>query len=430
MDRKLKTGVVMRNSPIKFLISVLLLILSGCVCGKLEKEYPESFNLKITNGIDIQRKDASVFVDIPTIKEKHPDFNPGAFVVVEDKKELASQLVNSDTEGQKIIFVTDFSPKETKNLTIRYAKEGSKIREYPRRTQGELAIKTGGKWVGNKYEGGKFKDTNYLEVPSEHTVHSEYIRFEGPGWESDKVGYRLYLDLRNATDIFGKKIDNLVLQDVGLDDFDSYHEMSPWGMDILKVGDALGIGAVGIWENGKAQNVSKTEKLICEILADGPVYSLLRIKYPGWETSSGKYDLTSELSITAGSRLTKHDINVNKDIENLCTGIVKSDQVNIIKSEGKEGDWSFLATYGNQSIIGDKLGMAVLYRNEDEVMVAEDELNNVVVLKTRAGKLIYYFLAAWEQEPEGIKNEEEFIDYLEKLIKELDSPFSVEIQNH
>jgi hypothetical protein len=417
----------MRNSLVKFLIVALSIILAGCTGNELERAYPDSFTLNVTNGADIERKDASVFIDIRAIKEKHPDFTFGAFVITENDKELVNQIINFEAEGKKIIFVTDFSPKETKKLTVRYAKEGNKTVEYLRKTQAQLSVKTGGKWVGNKYEGGTFKDTNYLEVPPQHTVHSEFIRIEGPGWESDKVGYRLYLDERNAIDIFGKEVESMVLQDVGQDGFDSYHEMSPWGMDILKVGDALGIGAIGIWENEKARNVSETEKRICEILADGPVYSLLRIKYPGWKTISGKYDLTSELSITVGSRLTKHDIIINKDINNLCTGIVKSEGVNILKSEEKEDGWAYLATYGNQSIIGDKLGMAVLYKNVDKVKITEDKLNNVVVLKTKEGKLTYYFLAAWEQEPQGIKNEEEFITYLEKVIKELDSPLSVEL---
>ncbi len=417
----------MRNSLIKFFLPVLFIILSGCTCSELEREYPESFALEVTNEIDIERKEVSVFVNITMIKEKHPDFNPGAFVIIVDGKEQASQSINIDDKGEEIVFLVDFSPKETKKLTLRYAKEGNKKRGYPKRTQGELSIKSGGKWAGNKYEGGTFKDTNYLKVPVEHTDHSEFIRFEGPGWESDKVGYRLYLDWRNGTDIFGKKIADLVLQNVGQDGFESYHEMSPWGMDILKVGDALGIGAVGIWENGKVKRVSETDGLICEILADGPVYSLLQIKYLGWKTNSGKHQITSDLSITAGSRLTKHNIIFDKGIDNVCTGIVKSEQVNILKSEDKESRWCYLASYGNQSIIGDKLGMAVLYRNKDKIKITEDELNEVVILKTQDGKLTYYFLAAWEQELEGIKSEEEFINYLEKIIKELNSPLSIEI---
>jgi hypothetical protein len=417
----------MSNSQIQYFLSLFLIIVYGCTCGDLTREYPESFSIEATNRIDMERKESCVFLDIAVIREKHPDFNPGAFVVTEDKKELSSQMVDFYTDGKKIVFLADFAPKEIKKITVRYTKEGSKNREYNKRTQSILSIKCGGKWEGNKYAGGTFKDTNYLKTPPGHTDHSEFIRFEGPGWESDKVGYRLYLDWRNGIDIFGKKVNSMVLQEVGQDGFESYHEMSTWGMDILKVGDALGIGAAGMWKNGKVGRISKTDSLTCEILTDGVLYSQLSIKYLGWKTNKKKYNLTSNLSITAGSRLTKNDISLDKDIDNLCTGIVKSEGVNILQSEDKEGGWGYLASYGNQSIIGDKLGMAVLYRNEDKVIITEDKLNNVVVLKSRKGKLTYYFLAAWEQETEGIRNEEEFTRYLEKTIKELDSPISIEM---
>ena len=86
-----------------------------------------------------------------------------------------------------------------------------------------------------------------LRVPPEHTDHSWFIRYEGPGWESDLVGYRFYLDWRNATDIFGKKDHRYgACKDVGQDGFDSYHEPADWGMDVLKVGESLGIGALGL----------------------------------------------------------------------------------------------------------------------------------------------------------------------------------------
>jgi hypothetical protein len=417
----------MSNSLIKFFLNGLLIILAVCSCKDLTREYTEFFSLEVTNKIDVERKNASVFIDIEMIKEKHPNFNPEAFIVITDGKELTSQRVRIDKKDKEIVFLADFSPKETKNITVRYAKKGNKKKDYKKRTQSILSIKSGGKWVGNKYEGGTFKDTNYLKAPPEHTDHSEFIRFEGPGWESDKIGYRLYLDWRNGIDIFGKKVCNMVLQDVGQDGYESYHELSQWGTDILKVGDALGIGAVGAWRKGKVERLSETDGLICEILADGPIYSLLRIKYLGWKINSEKYNLTSGLSITAGSRLTKHEITVNEDIANLCTGIVKSEGVNILKSEDGETGWGYLASYGNQSIISDKLGMAILYKNENMVEITEDELNEVVILKPQNGNLTYYFLAAWEQEKEGIKSEDEFILYMEKIIGELDSPLSVEI---
>jgi len=121
------------------------------------------------------------------------------------------------------------------------------------KTQAYLGLKEGGEWKwvtkanGNQqyeYQGGVFKPVKSLKVDKKHTDHSFDIQFEGPGWESDKIGYRIYLDWRNAIDIFGKKTNALVLQNVGLDGFDSYHEMQEWGVDILKVGDALGIGTL------------------------------------------------------------------------------------------------------------------------------------------------------------------------------------------
>lgn len=73
------------------------------------------------------------------------------------------------------------------------------------------------------------------------------------------------------------------------------------------------------------------------------------------------------------------------------------------------------------------MGMAVLYKNKDKVKITEDKFNNVIVLKTEKGKLIYYFLAAWEQESEGIKTQEEFIKYIEEIIQKLNLPLSIEI---
>ena len=117
------------------------------------------------------------------------------------------------------------------------------------KTYAEVSVKEGGKWEGRKYIGGTFKNVQKLKLAPEHTDHSFDIRYEGPGWESNKIGYRLYLDWRNAIDIFGKKTEKIILPQVGQDGFDSYHEMSDWGADILKAGKGIGIGSVDRYLN-------------------------------------------------------------------------------------------------------------------------------------------------------------------------------------
>src|SRR6476660_7722157 len=86
-------------------------------------------------------------------------------------------------------------------------------------TLAEISVKEGGKWEGRKYIGGTFKNVEKLKLAKEHTDHSFDIRYEGPGWESSKIGYRLYLDWRNAIDIFGKKTESIILPQVGQDGF-------------------------------------------------------------------------------------------------------------------------------------------------------------------------------------------------------------------
>src|SRR5699024_10733179 len=111
----------------------------------------------------------------------------------------------NEKDQRGIAFVIDeLAANADITYTIRFNKEGEQTHNYKKRTQAELSIKKGGKFENREYIGGKFENVDSLRVPDEHTDHSWFIRYEGPGWESDKVGYRFYLDWRNATDVFGK----------------------------------------------------------------------------------------------------------------------------------------------------------------------------------------------------------------------------------
>ena len=94
------------------------------------------------------------------------------------------------------------------------------------------------------------QSVDYVATPPNYKPGDNLITYEGPGWESQMVGYRLYLDGRNAIDVFGKKTTDMILKQVGRGD--DYHQIQPWGMDILKVGASLGSGGFGVHENGEA----------------------------------------------------------------------------------------------------------------------------------------------------------------------------------
>ena len=170
-------------------------------------------------------------------------------------------------------------------------------------------------------------------------------------------------------------------------------------MDILKVGKSLGIGSIAMWIADSAQRVEKTDSVDCRIISNGAIQSSVKTNYYGW--NNNKYNLTSILTINAGSRLTKCDLTPDQNPDNMCTGIVRLDSTEVL-NPSNSGTWNYYGTYGKQSLNNDKLGMAVLFKNNELLRFSEDKHSHVIVLKPQNDKLTYYFLAAWEKEPEGI----------------------------
>ena len=375
--------------------------------------------VELTNPSSFERSDEPVFFRFQSLGLQ-PGDRPG---IRDGGSILPSQTIDTDGDGVKdgLITTIDLQPGERRQIEIIDNLTDS-VQQVRKRTQAEISIKQGGKWEGNKYIGGSFVNVDKVTPPPQNTDHSEYIRYEGPGIESDKIAYRIYLDWRNGFDIFGKKTHDMVLQNVGLDGYESYHEMSGWGMDILKVGDALGVGGFGYW-NGKAvERVSKVDGWEATVLENGDIYSSLKIVYRGWQVADKKIDLTAILSMTAGSRLVNVKLEANEPIPNFAIGLVKHENTELLQGNhnitGKA--WTYTASYGKQSLNGDNLGMALLFKREELNTQTEDSVNYVSVMKPAAGKkLEYYFLAAWESEPDGITNKQDFVNYLEQETERL-----------
>jgi hypothetical protein len=397
-----------------FFIPVILFlaILYGCAPKDVS-----GIKIEVTNNASVGIEDAVIRIDDPMVLKKVSSMRD-KFIIVRSDTVHPVQLFIEKDKLIELLFLCNIGPGETKEFTI---SESDQEMVFKQRTQAELSIKKGGEWKGRIYEGGKFENIRFLRVPDEHTDHSFYIRYEGPGWESDKIGYRFYLDWRNAIDIFGKKVDTLVLQDVGQEGFDSYHEIGPWGVDVLKVGESLGMGSIGYWLENKAERVAVTDSIHCEINYSGVLESKITTTYFGWKVGNYKTNLISKLSIQAGSRMTRHDLELSVGLDNLCTGIVKLPEAEYLVPESAVGEWTWMATYGKQTLQSDLLGMAILYKTKDLIRLTEDDDDHVIVLDPADNKLTYYFLAAWEQEPGGIKGKQEFIEYLNEQTKILNN---------
>ncbi|MBT1711047.1 DUF4861 family protein [Fulvivirgaceae bacterium PWU5] len=408
---------------------MLMLVLTAAVlhAQDLKKDFPQSFAIKVTNPGVLGRGQVLVLVSPAQLKQAAPKFNFKAFVVIDGAKEISSQYNHAGADAG-IAFVLDtLAPSASRTFTIRFHPTATIAHDYPKRTQAELSHKVDGAWQGREYMGGKFQPVTSLRVPPEHKDHSWFIRYEGPGWESDKVGYRFYLDQRNATDVFGKKTKNMVLQQVGLDGFESYHHLQPWGMDVMKVGKAVGLGSPAILANGQAVRIEKTDSVSCRISENGVVYSAIQTHYAGWQVEGKKYDVNADLSIHAGTRLSHLRLTFSQKPEQFCTGIVKDKAAPLVTKKGDDSHWGYMATFGKQSLNDDNLGLAVFFRPKDEAGFTADPYSHLVQLKPANTLVEYYFLAAWSGEPGGIQTEQQFYAYLNGVAAQLAEPIKVTI---
>ncbi|MDD2797257.1 MAG: DUF4861 family protein [Bacteroidales bacterium] len=297
---------------------------------------------------------------------------------------------------------------------------------YPKRTYAELSHKIGGHFEGKKYVGSfSWAKTNYIRVPDEYTDHSFYLKYEGPGWESDKTAYRFYLDWRNAMDLFAKKTPLMILPGVGIDGYDSYHKPSDWGMDVLKVGKALGVGSIAVWDGKIAIRVDKKDSTICYIKADGKIRSQVMTTYFGWNANGIKCNLKSLISIDAGSRATHVELLTDKDLPNIASGLNIEKDVEILTEEKPLGEWTYFATFGKQSLADDNMGLAIFYRKKQLKEITKDPLSHVIVLNQDHRFVEYYFMATWEQEWQSVKSKADFLNAIQEVENRLNNKIQI-----
>jgi hypothetical protein len=386
-------------------------------CGKESHmiQLKNSSNATVTDVIEYQNMDKELLVLLTS----------GEYAIYDRKDAVPFEIVKNSINGEMaLLLLTHMAPGTSKKLRVRY-NDGNSLPAFDKMTQAELWVKEGGEFIGSQYHGGNFVRIDSLPVPDGFTDHAYYIKYEGPGWESDKVGFRFYLDWRNAVDVFGKTVNRMVLNEVGQDGYDSYHEPADWGMDILKVGGTLGVGSIAYWTGERARRVDSTDRVVSRISKDGNLRSEIITNYYGWSPGTGKFDMSSFISIDAGSRMSKQKLSFDgPSPENICTGIAKDKNSRYFEVE-QDGNWACIATWGRQSLADDSLGLALFYDKSVLIEKPDDKLNHVVVLKPLQNLVEYYYAAAWEKELDGVKTWIDFRNYINWQLDRLNHPVEV-----
>jgi len=402
--------------------------------------------LAITNPTNENRPAENIVLSIAELKRIAPDFRAGDAIVTtsnaatleEDARvletiELPSQAddLNDDRKLDELVFQIDLAPKQTRIVTIAFGEAATIAR-----LRSEYAPRTHAKFT---------------------------MRFDGLGWESDVNAWRIYFDKRNAIDLFGKRRPGLYLELFGQPEY-IYHEESPFGRDIYKIGDALGIGSVGALVDGNVVKVSDVASRSWRIISTGPVRAVVELQYKGWKVAGRSIDLTSRMTIWAGERGFEHRVSAtNAEGLTFVTGLPRKPGLSALSSSEVGSGVSVLGNWGHQvlmtgatateSLPDQNLGLVLLLPHGADTANAQLASNADNVLATvplTNGTAHWYVSAAWDQEgtermqvtattagdrnnngtltlpPTAVTTREQFVAYVKSLAQRETEPLKID----
>ena len=251
-------------------------------------------------------------------------------------------------------------------------------------------------------------------------------QMEGPAWENDLVAFRNYYDRRNGIDIYGKRVHEMVLDNVGVKGT-NYHELAPWGMDILKVGNSLGAGAIAIGVGDSIYRIGPCEEGRFRLISQGPVRTVFELTYKNVPAGDRLYSVRQQISIYAGDDFYRNNVQVDglRGDEVLVTGIVNMHD--LVADKTDDGNMKILSTWGKQSMNEDVLGMAVIFPSSEFRRYWEAPITGSGIVSTHLISLglsadkptQYAFVAAWELQDAKLKDKGYFNDGLKEAAVKL-----------
>lgn len=392
-----------------------LSLFTFCVILLATNIYAQKKTLTLINPLNQARADELIIVKRADLSSIFKDKKGPVFIQITNAKGKAKQLqfddLNQDGVWDEAVFLHSFRSLEQAvfKVSVTNQEMGSTTlaRAYVRHKRKNTDDTFGLNINMDSIPAGQ-ANTNFSKVKLPPFLT------EGPAWENDKVGFRLYFDIRNGKDIWGKTTSAMMMDTVGLDPKVIYHHRAPWGMDVYKVGSSLSAGALAInikLKNGKDSLIrlggKNMGKVVYEKIADGPLRGKFRLHYPEWKFAEGYQPiaLTEEISIWGGQYFYQSDIKIDHAPKNasLVTGFANLFNIDAEQQEGTNS--KFYYAYGAQSENKDNLGLAIIAPKYEilqftKTTPTEKDIKDsyLVFLKIPGNKnlVTFRFYAAWQ----------------------------------
>lgn len=330
------------------LSSIILFLLISCKEEKVS-------TISLENTMNIERTDEAFIIRRDQLNPKDEELVP----IVSDTKGnyIVCQLDDLDKDGKwdELAFVYTLKANEKTDLKIEWIKK-SDYPAFPLRTNVRF---------GKMIEPGKVESLEHDWHGKENLARGEGYPYQmdGVAWENDKMGFRHYFDGRNCRDVFGKRVPDMVLDTVGIKPNgypgDTYHVLAEWGRDIMSAANSFGLGGLAISSQDSLIRMGVTIDEITDnidstsynLVVKGPVRSIFKLDFIGWEVRDAKVDVHETVTIWAGRYGYENLIETSTlpENSNLVTGIVRNFNDKELIEENFNNQYTAMITHDKQT---------------------------------------------------------------------------------
>ena len=423
----------LKISPKKFVR--ILALSTAFIIAENSAQAQKAATITLSNPTEINRVDELVILKRSLIEKK---LGKVAFLAASIQgQQLNVQHDDSDGDGKwdEAIFLYSFKPKQSVSLKLSgtNAVLANAVQRAHVRLKKKNADDTFGPSVLEEEMPVQNPPTNFSKQPL-----PMYLT-EGPGWENDKIAFRLYLDVRNNKDIYAKRIPRMVMDSVGTKTKPSYHDFNDWGMDVLHVVKSLGAGALALWVPKKdgtdtlirlgGMNVKKTRY---KQLSDGPVKASFQLTYD-WEVEGKPVQIIETTSIWGGQYFYESKVRLKGAPLNakLVTGI--ADFYENVFQTFSVANSEIAFSHGKQSENKDEMGMGIIVPKQGFSFAGTAPKANSDILTTYLvaqdidnGKpLGFRFYTGWEKTDSRFARLSYFKNFLKEEAIKKEKPIAV-----
>jgi hypothetical protein len=422
------------------------LFLFGCCITGLSV-FAQTGSKQKNNQIIVSNASAVVLKDKPVTlsRSKFPGLKEGLYPVISSPGgTVPSQLddTNGDNKWDELFFVANLPAKGKTVFTVKWVTAKP---AYVKRTSVRFGKRSG---ANIPVEPAVAETVYAKELPK--SLGFQRYQTDGPSWENDKVGFRHYLDGRNAKDVFGKLIPGMSPEKVGINAKgeveDNYHVMEKWGRDILAVGNSIGIGGVALLKGNTPLRlgvtvddaVNNVEKTTFHIVSEGPVRSILNFTYTNWKPEGHNYNVEETTSIWPGMYAYHNSVKMSglEQNEDLAIGLVNINaekQPEVVKVDG---NWIALISHERHTYNKEWwLGLALIVPARSYLGFTEAPKTGKLAttflarLKIKNNEPVnYYAVAGWELSDKGFKDPAYFKQYVLDLVKQISAPINITVK--